>query len=118
LGLLASPYPYLAPAGVLGLAGALVLYRKPAWGLLAIAALVPLEGLPANSPVHYEVFVDERRVWPPEGRRAAIHTVDAEGPVTLAFGSCRRGDNYSDESLKEIGADALAGLGNALIEED
>lgn len=45
LGLLASPYPYLAPGAVLGLAGALVLYRKPAWGLLAIAALVPMEGL-------------------------------------------------------------------------
>lgn len=29
-------------------------------------ALVPLEGLPANATVHYEVFVDERRVWPPE----------------------------------------------------
>lgn len=45
LGLLASPYPYLAPAGVVGLAAALMLYRRPVWGLLAIAALVPLEGL-------------------------------------------------------------------------
>lgn len=45
LGLLASPYPALAPGAVLGLAGTLVLYRKPAWGLLAIAALVPLEGI-------------------------------------------------------------------------
>lgn len=43
--LLASPYPYLAPGAVLALAGALVLYRRPAWGLLAIATLVPLEGL-------------------------------------------------------------------------
>ena len=49
LGLLASPYPYLAPGVVLGLAGALVLYRRPAWGLLAIAALVPLEGLLKDS---------------------------------------------------------------------
>lgn len=45
LGLLASPYPYLAPGAVLGLAGALVLYRRPALGLLAIVTLVPLEGL-------------------------------------------------------------------------
>lgn len=45
LGLLASPYPYLAPGAVLGLAGALVLYRPPALGLLAIVTLVPLEGL-------------------------------------------------------------------------
>ncbi|KAB0495717.1 O-antigen ligase family protein [Pseudomonas vancouverensis] len=44
LGLLASPYPYLAPGAVLGLVGVAVLYRKPAWGLLGIAALVPLEG--------------------------------------------------------------------------
>ncbi|MBF8743305.1 O-antigen ligase family protein [Pseudomonas guariconensis] len=45
LALLASPFPYLAPAVVVGLAGVLALYRKPAWGLLAIALLVPLEGL-------------------------------------------------------------------------
>ncbi|MHC6225755.1 O-antigen ligase family protein [Pseudomonas sp. X10] len=45
LGLLASPYPYLAPGAVLGLAGALTLYRRPAWGVLAIVTLVPLEGL-------------------------------------------------------------------------
>ncbi|MFS0827423.1 O-antigen ligase family protein [Pseudomonas phoenicis] len=45
LGLLASPWPYLAPGTVLGLAGLLALYRKPAWGLLAIVALVPFEGL-------------------------------------------------------------------------
>lgn len=81
-------------------------------------ALVPLEGLPANAPVSYEVFVDEHRVWPEDGKRASIHTVDAAGPVTLAFGSCRRGDDYSAKSLKTIGADALAGLGSALIEQD
>ncbi|MGE8186473.1 O-antigen ligase family protein [Pseudomonas sp. NPDC086278] len=44
LGLLASPYPYLAPGAVLGLVGIAVLYRKPTWGLLGIAALVPFEG--------------------------------------------------------------------------
>ncbi|MBA1200266.1 O-antigen ligase family protein [Pseudomonas capeferrum] len=49
LGLLASPYPFLAPGGVIALAGALVLYRKPAWGLLAIVALVPLEGILKDS---------------------------------------------------------------------
>lgn len=45
LGLLVSPYPYLAPGAVLGLVAVTVLYRRPAWGLLGIAALVPLEGL-------------------------------------------------------------------------
>ncbi|MGF6589975.1 O-antigen ligase family protein [Pseudomonas sp. 2835] len=45
LALLASPYPFLAPGAVLGLAGVLALYKRPAWGLLAIITLVPLEGL-------------------------------------------------------------------------
>ena len=45
LALLASPYPFLAPGAVLGLVGVAVLYRKPGWGLLGIAALVPFEGL-------------------------------------------------------------------------
>jgi O-antigen ligase len=50
LGLLASPYPYLAPGAVLGLVGVAVLYRKPAWGLLGIVAILPFEGLfKANS---------------------------------------------------------------------
>jgi len=44
LALLASPYPFLAPGVVLGLVGVAVLYRKPSWGLLGIATLVPLEG--------------------------------------------------------------------------
>ena len=51
LGLLVSPYPYLAPGAVLGLVGVMVLYRRPAWGLLGIAALVPLEGLFKDSAV-------------------------------------------------------------------
>jgi len=42
--LLASPYPFLAPGAVIGLAGLLALYKRPAWGLLAIITLVPLEG--------------------------------------------------------------------------
>ncbi|MFZ0156236.1 O-Antigen ligase [compost metagenome] len=45
LALLASPYPFLAPGAVIGLAGLLALYRRPAWGLMAIITLVPLEGL-------------------------------------------------------------------------
>jgi O-antigen ligase len=43
--LLASPWPFLAPGVALGLVGVAMLYRRPAWGLLGIAALVPLEGL-------------------------------------------------------------------------
>lgn len=43
--LLASPWPFLAPGAALGLVGVAMLYRRPAWGLLGIVALVPLEGL-------------------------------------------------------------------------
>lgn len=45
LGLLASPWPFLSPVVIVGLAGLAGLYRRPAWGLLGIAALVPFEGL-------------------------------------------------------------------------
>jgi O-antigen ligase len=43
--LLASPWPFLAPLVVFGLLGLVVLYKRPAWGLLGICALVPFEGL-------------------------------------------------------------------------
>lgn len=45
LALLVSPWPFLAPGAVAALGGLLLLYRRPAWGLLAIIALVPFEGL-------------------------------------------------------------------------
>ena len=45
LALLASPFPYLAPGAVLGLVGVALPYRKPTWGLLGIAAILPFEGL-------------------------------------------------------------------------
>lgn len=45
LALLASPWPFLAPLVVIGLAGWALLYRRPGWGLLGICALVPFEGL-------------------------------------------------------------------------
>jgi len=45
LALLASPWPYLAPFAVLGPFALAALYRRPAWGLLGLVALVPFEGL-------------------------------------------------------------------------
>ncbi|MGH8388083.1 MAG: O-antigen ligase family protein [Pseudomonas sp.] len=57
LALLASPYPFLAPGAVVGLAGIAMLYRKPAWGLLGIAALVPFEGLFKGSALSGTKFV-------------------------------------------------------------
>ena len=57
LGLLASPYPYLAPGAVLGLVGVALLYRKPTWGLLGIAALVPFEGFFKDSSLSGTKFI-------------------------------------------------------------
>ena len=45
LGLLASPWPFLAPLALLGLAGLAVLLRRPAWGAVGLLALVPFEDL-------------------------------------------------------------------------
>ena len=57
LGLLASPYPFLAPGAVLGLVGVALLYRKPTWGLLGIAALVPFEGFFKDSSLSGTKFI-------------------------------------------------------------
>lgn len=43
--LLASPWPFLAPLAVFAVVALGVLYRRPAWGLLGLAALVPFEGV-------------------------------------------------------------------------
>lgn len=45
LALLVSPWPWMAPGAVAALAALLLLWRRPALGLLAIIALVPFEGL-------------------------------------------------------------------------
>lgn len=57
LGLLASPYPFLAPAAVLGLVGVSLLYRKPTWGLLGIAVLVPFEGFFKENAISGTKFI-------------------------------------------------------------
>ncbi|MEB0048302.1 MULTISPECIES: O-antigen ligase family protein [unclassified Pseudomonas] len=56
LSLLASPYPFLAPGAVLGLAGVALLYKKPTWGLLGIIALVPFEGFFKDSALSATKF--------------------------------------------------------------
>ena len=57
IALLASPYPFLAPGAVLGLVGLAVLYRKPAWGLIGLAALVPFEGFFKESLISGTKFI-------------------------------------------------------------
>lgn len=92
--------------------------ESPTWGIHGHHyALVAMSDLPADTAITYDVTFDSRVVWPESGKSASIHTVDPAGPVTIAFGSCRRGDNYSEESLQRIGADALAALGTRMAEQ-
>ncbi|MBA4023020.1 MAG: hypothetical protein C0482_11725 [Gordonia sp.] len=77
-------------------------------------AVIQLRGLPAATLIDYTVTltaaadVGEAGVTVRSGGR--LHTASDDAPLTVAFGSCRRGDTYDDESLKAIGADGLAGL--------
>lgn len=49
LGLLASPWPFLAPLALFGLAGLALLLRRPALGSVALLAMVPFEDLVSES---------------------------------------------------------------------
>lgn len=93
--------------------------EEPTWGLHGHHyALVAVEGLPADSVVDYTVSIDGDQVWPAAGRRAVVHTQRSDGPITVAFGSCRRGDTYSEEALTRIGADALVGLADRVRDQE
>ncbi len=93
--------------------------EEPTWGLHGNHyALVAVEGLPADSVVDYTVSIDGDQVWPAAGRRAVVHTQRSDGPITVAFGSCRRGDTYSEEALTRIGADALVGLADRVRDQE
>ena len=55
-------------------------------------ALVALEGLEVGVPREYEVAVEGRRVWPPEGYEfphPQIRTIAPDDDLRLLFGSCR-----------------------------
>ncbi|PYE19112.1 PhoD-like phosphatase [Williamsia limnetica] len=77
-------------------------------------AIVQLINLPSGALIDYSVTlsaaadVGEASVTVRSGGR--LRTAAVDEPVTVAFGSCRRGDTYDDETLKAIGADGLAGL--------
>lgn len=96
------------------------------WGLYGHHyILLVLEGLPADSSIEYRVTISphlhadesdgtgdhEPETWPAFGPPPTVRTTGApDQPARIAFGSCRRGDDYSAQSLREIGADALVGL--------
>ena len=55
-------------------------------------ALVIVEGLEPGSDTEYEVALDGERRWPEaesEFPRSSIRTLGGDGPLRLAFGSCR-----------------------------
>jgi hypothetical protein len=55
-------------------------------------ALLVVEGLPSGAAVPYRVAVDGEPAWPPPGSplpAPVIPTVPDDGPVRVAFGSCR-----------------------------
>jgi phosphodiesterase/alkaline phosphatase D-like protein len=65
-------------------------------------AIVPIDGLEPGSATAYEVTLDGERVWPaapasdasaaesePDRPPSRIRTLDPDGPVRIAFGSCR-----------------------------
>ncbi|MEO9221728.1 MAG: alkaline phosphatase D family protein [Mycobacteriaceae bacterium] len=74
-------------------------------------ALVVLEGLPAGTDTPYSVCLDGTSTWPTDGPAPSlIRTTAPDAQVRLAFGSCRRGEGYTPEDLKALGADALVAM--------
>lgn len=85
-------------------------------------AVVVLRDLPADTLVPYTVALDDpegpaRQVWPPQGVRCHLRTAGEGRPPSIAFGSCRRGENHDAESIARIGADALTGLAHRVRTE-
>jgi hypothetical protein len=90
-------------------------------------ALVRIEGLDPGSLSPYEVRIDGTRAWPPPGDpfpQCAIRTLPAEGPVRLAFGSCRVAVPHEppftlphDEDPNGFEVDALYALARRMLRE-
>ena len=73
-------------------------------------ALVVVEGLEPGSSTPYEVHLDGERVWPPAGSEfppSRIRTAGGEGPIRIAFGSCRYASPRTVEESEKIPPDAL-----------
>ena len=89
-------------------------------------ALVVIRGLDPASQTEYEVRLDGQRRWPLEDSPyppSAIHTLPHEGPIHLAWGSCRVARPHyppyildEDEHPEGVGVDALHVLGRRLRE--
>ena len=91
-------------------------------------ALVAIEGLEPGSETPYEVRLDGERVWPESASAfppSAIRTIDPEGELKIAWGSCRvtmpHDPPYNlskDESDEGRGNDALRTYALRMLDQD
>jgi len=85
-------------------------------------ALVIVDGLAAGSTTPYEVFLDDRRVWPvidPAYPTSVVRTRWAEDgaqPVRLVFGSCRETTQHA--TARRLPPDALDAYARRLMRID
>ncbi|HHX86027.1 MAG TPA: alkaline phosphatase family protein [Actinomycetales bacterium] len=89
---------------------------EPTWGLHGHHfAILHLSGLEQGAETPYEVALDGVTVWPEDPERpSVIRTPRDDDVVRLSFGSCRRGESQSPQTLRQIGADALVALAHQM----
>ncbi|WP_020108825.1 alkaline phosphatase D family protein [Nocardia sp. 348MFTsu5.1] len=86
-------------------------------------AIVQLVDLPSGAVVDYTVSLTLSDTSASEASAVVkaggtLRTAAHDDALTVAFGSCRRGDTYDADRLKAIGADGLAGLAARVKEQD
>jgi hypothetical protein len=91
-------------------------------------ALVVISGLEPGSSVAYEVRLDGERRWPEpdsEFPPSRLQTLPADGPLTIAWGSCRVTAPHeppytldAEEDKRGLGVDALYVLSRRLRDQD
>jgi hypothetical protein len=80
-------------------------------------ALVDVLGLEPGSEQRYEVRVDGELAWPEPGDPfppPVIRTLGHDGPLRLAFGSCRQSAPHDEAGERAWGIDALRTLAHRL----
>ena len=91
-------------------------------------ALVAISGLEPGSSLEYDVRLDGRRHWPEPGSEfpaSRIRTLPADGPLKIAWGSCRVTAPHeppytldAEEDEHGIGVDALYVLSRRMRDQD
>jgi hypothetical protein len=84
-------------------------------------ALVTIDGLAAGSSLEYDVRLDGRPVWPAgqDDRPAPrIRTLPEDGPLRIAFGSCRYARSAAVADDDRFEPDALLVLARELARQD